>query len=107
VIATVPLVHAGQAIDRNLLQWDGPLALVLHVDALSVLFAFTGTCLGGFVLLYSIGYMAHDKAATRFYCSMLTFIGGFVGLVYSANLFIFYLCRELIGLCSFSLVGFW
>ena len=107
MIATVPLVHAGQAIDRNLLQWDGPLALVLHVDALSVLFAFTGTCLGGFVLLYSIGYMAHDKAATRFYCSMLIFIGGFIGLVYSANLFVFYLCWELVGLCSFSLVGFW
>ena len=107
VVATVPLVHAGQAIDLNLLHWDGPLALVLHVDALSVLFAFMGTCLGGFVLLYSIGYMAHDKAATRFYCSMLIFIGGFVGLVYSANLFIFYLCWELVGLCSFSLVGFW
>jgi multicomponent Na+:H+ antiporter subunit A len=27
--------------------------------------------------------------------------------VYSANLFIFYLCWEVVGLCSFSLVGFW
>jgi multicomponent Na+:H+ antiporter subunit A len=107
VVATIPLVHAGQAIEANPLQWDGPLVLVFHVDALSVLFAFMGSCLGGFVLLYSIGYMAHDKAATRFYCSMLIFIAGFVGLVYSANLFFFYLCWELIGLCSFSLVGFW
>ena len=107
VLATVPLVHTGQAIDFKVLPWDGPLALVLHVDALSILFAFMGTALGGFVLLYSIGYMAHDKAATRFYCSMLIFIAGFVGLVYSANLFVFYLCWELVGLCSFSLVGFW
>jgi len=88
-------------------QWDSPLALVLHVDALSVLFAFMGTCIGGFVLLYSISYMSHDKSATRFFCTMLIFIGGFIGLVYSANLFIFYLCWEMIGLCSFSLVGFW
>jgi multicomponent Na+:H+ antiporter subunit A len=107
VAATTRLVQAGQSIDLNLLRWDGPLALVLHVDALSVLFALMGTCLGGFVLLYSIGYMAHDKAATRFYCSMLIFIGGFVGLVFSANLFLFYLCWEVVGLCSFSLVGFW
>jgi multicomponent Na+:H+ antiporter subunit A len=77
------------------------------VDALSILFALMGTGLGGFVLLYSIGYMAHDKAATRFYASMLVFIAGFVGLVYSANLFFFYLCWEVVGLCSFSLVGFW
>ncbi len=107
VIGLVPWVRAGQAVELNLLPWDGPLALVFHVDALSVLFAFMGTFLGAAVLLYSIGYMAHDRAATRFYCSMLIFIGGFVGLVYSANLFFFYLCWEVIGLCSFSLVGFW
>jgi multicomponent Na+:H+ antiporter subunit A len=107
VLATIPAVRAGRAVELNVLQWDGPLALVLHVDALSVLFAFMGACLGGFVLLYSIGYMAHDKAATRFYSTMLVFICGFIGLVYSANLFFFYLCWEVIGLCSFSLVGFW
>src|SRR5258708_8336738 len=107
VAALVPRVQAGQAFDVKVLQWDGPLALVLHVDALSVLFALMGAGLGGFVLLYSIGYMAHDKAATRFHPSMLIFIAGFIDLVYSANLFLFYLCWELVGLCSFSLVGFW
>jgi multicomponent Na+:H+ antiporter subunit A len=107
VALTTRSVQAGQAIDLNLFNWDGPLALVFHVDALSVLFALMGTGLGAFVLLYSIGYMAHDKAATRFYATMLVFIAGFVGLVFSANLFFFYLCWELVGLCSFSLVGFW
>jgi len=107
VAGTLPLVREGRAVELNLLQWDGPLRLVLHVDALSVLFAFMGSFLGALVLLYSIGYMAHDQAATRFYCTMLVFIGGFIGLVYSANLFFFYLCWEAIGLCSFSLVGFW
>jgi len=107
VAALVGWTKAGQFVDLNALHWDGPLALVFHVDALSVLFALMGTGLGAFVLLYSIGYMAHDKSATRFYASMLIFIAGFVGLVYSANLFFFYLCWELVGLCSFSLVGFW
>ena len=107
VVGLIGWVKAGQAIDLNVLHWDGPLALVFHVDALSVLFALMGTGLGAFVLLYSIGYMAHDKSATRFFASMLVFIAGFVGLVYSANLFFFYLCWELVGLCSFSLVGFW
>src|SRR5208337_2035528 len=107
VAGIAPLVRAGQAIDLRPLPWDGPLALVLHVDALSVLFAFMGACIGGLVLLYSIGYMAHDKSATRFYALMLIFIGGFISLVSSANLFILYLCWELVGLCSFGLVGFW
>ncbi len=107
VAGIAPSVRGGQGIDLHPLPWDGPLALVLHVDALSVLFAFMGACIGGLVLLYSIGYMAHDKAATRFYATMLIFIGGFIALVYSANLFVFYLCWEVVGLCSFTLVGFW
>jgi multicomponent K+:H+ antiporter subunit A len=107
VAGVAPMVHAGWAIDLKPMPWDGPLALVLHVDALSVLFAFMGATIGALVLVYSIAYMAHDKSATRFYATMLVFIGAFIGLVYSANLFIFYLCWELVGLCSFSLVGFW
>jgi len=107
VIYTIPKVMGGRAIDLTLLPWDGPLALALHVDALSILFAFMGTMLGGIVLLYSIGYMAKDAAATRFYAIMMVFIGGFVGLVYSANLFVLYLFWEIVGLCSFGLVGFW
>src|ERR1035441_645347 len=107
VVGMLGFVQTGHAIDLNLFGWDGPLAFVLHVDALSVLFAFMGSCLGGIVLLYSVGYMAQDKSASRFYFSMLVFIGGFIGLVYSANLLLFYICWEAIGLCSFTLVGFW
>lgn len=105
--AILPHLQGGNAIDFRLAMWDGPLALVFHVDALSLLFAFMGACLGGIVLLYSIGYMARERAATRFYATMLVFICGFITLVYSANLFFFYLCWEVVGLCSFSLVGFW
>jgi multicomponent Na+:H+ antiporter subunit A len=107
VLALLPAVHAGQSFDLKLFSWDGPLALAVHVDALSLLFAFMGALIGALVLLYSIGYMAHDKSATRFYATMLVFIAGFVALVESANLFVFYLCWEVVGLCSFSLVGFW
>jgi NADH:ubiquinone oxidoreductase subunit 5 (subunit L)/multisubunit Na+/H+ antiporter MnhA subunit len=58
VVGMLKYVQSGQAVELNLFGWDGPLALVLHVDALSVLFAFMGACLGGIVLLYSVGYMA-------------------------------------------------
>ena len=107
VIAGFAHVRATGAMDWNALHWDGPLALVFHVDALSLMFAAMGTVLGAIVLLYSIGYMAEEKGTTRFYALMLTFIAGMVGLVYSANLFALYLSWEAMGLCSFSLVGFW
>jgi len=107
VVATYVRVSQSGPIDFTLLSWDGPLAMVFHVDALSLMFAAMGTGLGSIVLLYSVDYMAGEPAATRFYCFMLTFICGMVGMVYSANLFLLYLCWEAMGLCSFSLVGFW
>ncbi len=107
VLTLVPQIQTGVAHDVNLSPWDGSLLFAFHVDALSILFAFMGSFLGAIVLLYSVGYMARDPAATRFYATMLIFIGGFVALVYCANLLLLYLCWELIGLCSFSLVGFW
>jgi NADH:ubiquinone oxidoreductase subunit 5 (subunit L)/multisubunit Na+/H+ antiporter MnhA subunit len=107
VAATAPHVFAGQAIDFTVRQWNLPASIAIHVDALSVFFALMGAGIGAFVLIYSIGYMAHEKSASRFYATMLVFIAGFVGLVYSANLFVFYGCWEVVGLCSFSLVGFW
>ncbi|MDR3737577.1 MAG: proton-conducting transporter membrane subunit [Terracidiphilus sp.] len=107
VAGMMPAVHSGGAIDWGLGARDGLFALAFHADGLSVLFAAMGVVLGACVLLYSIGYMAEDPAATRFYCTMLVFIAGFVALVTSANLLLAYACWETIGLCSFSLVGFW
>jgi NADH:ubiquinone oxidoreductase subunit 5 (subunit L)/multisubunit Na+/H+ antiporter MnhA subunit len=107
VLALLPAVQDGGSVEAQLLPWDGPLRLILHVDALSVLFAAMGTGIGSAVLLYSVGYMAEDPSATRFYAIMLAFIGGLVLLVESANLFLVYFAWELVGLCSFGLVGFW
>lgn len=107
VLTTALSIQNGRALEWTGLSWDGPLALAYHVDGLSLLFAFMATTIGAAVLLYSIDYMAQDPSSTRFYVLMLVFIGGLVHLVYSANLLIFYLSWEVIGLCSFLLVGFW
>ncbi len=107
VLGLAPSVREGGVIELVLVRWDGPLQLALHVDALSVLFAAMAAGIGAAVLLFSVGYMAEDGACTRFYALMLAFIAGLVGLVFSANLFLVYACWELVGLCSFGLVGFW
>jgi multicomponent K+:H+ antiporter subunit A len=84
-----------------------PASLVFHVDALSLLFALMGTAIGLIVLIYSVSYMEEERAATRYYALMLTFIAGLVGLVFFANLLLMYVCWEVVGLCSFGLVGYW
>ena len=108
MLALIPAIQGGRALDFNLFEWDRGIALALHVDGLSVIFGLMGTGIGAAILLYSSRYMAHEEeGTTRFYALMLVFIGGLVGLVFSANLLVSYLCWEVIGLCSYFLVGFW
>jgi multicomponent Na+:H+ antiporter subunit A len=107
VVALWPAMLRGQTVDIHLLAWDGPATLAYHVDGLSFLFALMAAGIGAAVLLYSIDYMMEDPAPTRFYALMLVFIAGLIHLVYSADLLLFYLSWEVIGLCSFLLVGHW
>ena len=102
-----PVTQQGNVLEVRFLDWDGPITLAYHVDGLSQLFALMAVGIGAAILLYSIAYMAHDRSATRFYILMLVFIAGLVHLVYSSDLFLVYLSWEVIGLCSFLLVGFW
>ncbi len=107
VFALWPQTQQGLALSVRLLPWAGPISLSYHVDGLSQLFALMAVGIGAAVLLYSIAYMAQDHAASRFYILMLVFIAGLVHLVYVADLLLMYLSWEVIGLCSFLLVGFW
>ncbi len=107
-LALLPSVMQGTAIDKTLVLWDQNIPLQYHVDGLSLIFALMATGIGSAILLYCIHYMAHEtEGTTRFYVLMLTFIAGLVNLVYSANLLLVYFSWEVIGLCSYFLVGFW
>lgn len=107
VLAIWPMIFAGRAFNLTFGHWDGPIQLAYHVDGLGFLFALMGAGIGSAVLLYSVGYMEKEKGATRFYSLVLIFIAGLIHLVYTSDLFLVYLSWELVGLCSFFLVGFW
>jgi proton-translocating NADH-quinone oxidoreductase chain N len=107
-LTLLPTIIQGSSIDKTLFLWDQNIPLQYHVDGLSLVFALMATGIGSAILLYCINYMTHEKeGVTRFYILMLTFIAGLVNLVFSANLICMYLSWEIIGLCSYFLVGFW
>ncbi|MFX1466126.1 MAG: hypothetical protein ACFFA5_06615, partial [Promethearchaeota archaeon] len=51
------------------------------VDPLSVLMANVATCISALIMIYSLGYMAHDPDQTRYWFWMQFFIGGMTLLV--------------------------
>jgi NAD(P)H-quinone oxidoreductase subunit 5 len=58
-------------------------------------------------MVYSDGYMAHDKGYVRFFTYLALFSSSMLGLVISPNLLEIYVFWELVGMCSYLLVGFW
>ena len=77
------------------------------LDPLSVVMAILSSTLCFLIYVYSTEYMAHEGDKNRFFFLMLMFGGGMLTLVLSGNLLIAFIGWEIMGLCSYGLIGFW
>jgi NADH-quinone oxidoreductase subunit L len=59
------------------------------------------------IFIYSIGYMAHDPRQARFFALISLFAGAMLTLVVADNLLLLFVGWEVMGLCSYMLIGFW
>ena len=108
-LALVPDVMHGEVLVATATPvWDAGAAVVLRIDGLALLFTLMGTGAGTAILIYSIRYMEGEPTGTtRFYATMSIFVAGLLLLASAANLLVAYAAWEVIGLCSYTLVGFW
>src|SRR5664279_1710004 len=77
------------------------------LDPLSAAMLVMVTFVGSLIFIYSVGYMAHDKNFTRFFCFLSLFAGAMLGVVISNSLLLLFMCWEIVGLTSYLLIGFW
>jgi NADH-quinone oxidoreductase subunit L len=77
------------------------------LDPLSAMMLFVVTLVSLLVFIFSVGYMDHDKNATRFFCFLSLFAGSMLMLVIANSLLLLFMAWELVGLSSFLLIGFW
>nr|YP_010945110.1 NADH dehydrogenase subunit 5 [Galium trifidum]WMD02666.1 NADH dehydrogenase subunit 5 [Galium trifidum] len=77
------------------------------IDPLTSIMSILITTVGILVLVYSDNYMAHDQGYLRFFAYMSFFSTSMLGLVTSSNLIQIYIFWELVGVCSYLLIGFW
>nr|AEX96626.1 NADH-plastoquinone oxidoreductase subunit 5 [Androstephium coeruleum] len=77
------------------------------IDPLTSIMSILITTVGIMVLIYSDNYMSHDQGYLRFFAYMSFFNASMLGLVISSNLIQIYIFWELVGMCSYLLIGFW
>jgi NADH-quinone oxidoreductase subunit L len=87
----------------------------LLVDHLSLLMVFVVTGVGFLIHVYATEYMVHrdeegahpDRDYARFFTFLNLFIASMLVLVLGNNYLVMYVGWELVGLCSYLLIGFW
>jgi NADH-quinone oxidoreductase subunit L len=81
--------------------------LGLLVDSLTAVMLVVVTLVSLMVQIYSQGYMHGDAGYHRYFAFMSLFTGSMLGLVLANNLLFMYVFWEMVGLCSYLLIGFW
>jgi len=79
----------------------------LQVDPLSAVMLLVVTTVALMVQVYSLGYMAGEAGLARYYAYLSLFCASMLGLVLARGFIQLYICWELVGLCSYLLIGFW
>ncbi|NTW97689.1 MAG: NADH-quinone oxidoreductase subunit L, partial [Oscillochloris sp.] len=85
---------------------SGSFAMGIYVDspvaAMLAMVTITATC----IHLFSIGYMASNRRQSRFFSFISLFASAMLLMVLADNLLLFFMSWEIMGLCSYLLIGF-
>jgi NADH-quinone oxidoreductase subunit L len=79
----------------------------LHVDSLTIVMFTMVTVVASCIFVYSTGYMHGDPRFPRFFTYLCLFAFSMLGLILSDSLIGLFVFWELVGLCSYFLIGFW
>ena len=86
---------------------DVVLAWGLLIDPLTVMMLGMVTLVGLMVQVYSLGYMKGQPRFGWYFAAHALFIASMLTLVLADNFLLLYVVWELVGLCSYLLIGFW
>jgi len=110
VVGAMPFFQGGEHGETVLLwEWIPAIGANLEIlwDPLAALMALIVTGVGALIHIFSIGYMHGDQRFHRFFTYLNLFAASMLTLVLAGNYAMLFLGWELVGLCSYLLIGFW
>ena len=110
VAAALPFMEGGNHGETVLLwEWMPAIGASMEIlwDPLSALMTLVVTGVGTLIHIFSIGYMHGYERFHRFFTNLNLFAASMLTLVLAGNYAMLFLGWELVGLCSYLLVGFW
>ena len=103
--------HFGEEVFTSSIPWMATGLTTFNmgvlVDPLTAIMLFMVPLACTMIFIYSIGYMASDPRQARFFALISLFAGAMLTLVVADNLLLLFVGWEIMGLCSYLLIGFW
>ncbi len=99
-----------EPITRSMSWWSNggmSLDVGIRIDGLAVMMLFVVTTISLLVHYYSTEYMKDDRRFTHYYAALSLFTASMLVLVVADNTVQLLVGWELVGLCSFLLIGHW
>ncbi|MBR7152954.1 MAG: NADH-quinone oxidoreductase subunit L [Candidatus Methanomethylophilaceae archaeon] len=79
-----------------------------YVDGLTCVMMLFSSFISTLIFVYSVGYMGDQgERRKRYYAEVSLFLTGMLGLIVSSNFLEMFIFWEVMGLCSYLLIGFW
>jgi NADH-quinone oxidoreductase subunit L len=103
----------GQYIEPVIRSWTWwqsggfDLSIGQHMDGLSLTVLVVVAFISSLVQIYSLEYLRGDRRYTHFFASLTLFSAGMMNMVIADNMIQLILGWEIMGLCSFMLIGHW
>ncbi|BAB60273.1 NADH dehydrogenase I chain I [Thermoplasma volcanium GSS1] len=91
----------------NSYHWFYNIDYGIYIDNLAITMAIMVSFVSLMIHLFAIYYMKDDPNKHVYFAETSLFTAGMLGLVISSNLVLLFLFWELVGLCSYLLIGFW
>jgi len=79
----------------------------IMIDPLTAVMLIVVTTVAMLVQIYSLGYMDKDPGFASYFAYQSIFAGSMLGLVVASNFGQIFVFWELVGMCSYLLIGFW
>jgi len=109
-VAALPFFEGGEnSTIVSLWEWMPAIgaSFELQWDPLAAVMALVVTGVGTLIHVFAIGYMHGDERFPRFFTYLNLFAASMLTLVLAGNYAMLFLGWELVGLCSYLLIGFW
>ncbi|MDW3216109.1 MAG: NADH-quinone oxidoreductase subunit L [Ilumatobacteraceae bacterium] len=99
-----------EAVIRQVVWWQSggiEFGIGQQIDGLSVMILLLVTFISTLVQIYSTEYVKGDRRYTHFFAALTLFSAGMLAMVIAPNMVQLILGWEIMGLCSFMLIGHW